>query len=54
MLLLVTLHSVAIAVYLFEWITNRFRDGKKKTEYGFEFVDPTDSSKKVDKKYYKI
>ncbi|RNA20684.1 glutamate receptor NMDA 2B isoform X5, partial [Brachionus plicatilis] len=39
MLLLVTLHSVAIAVFLFEWIVNKFRYKNKKVKRVFEFIN---------------
>jgi len=46
MLLLVSLHSVAIAIYLFEWTINKFRFVKKQPKYVFEYV-PIDEYVKV-------
>ena len=51
MLLLVTLHSVAIAVYLFEWITNRIRNGAPKKEFAFEYIE---DASRPDLKVHKI
>ena len=44
MLLLVSLNSVAIAVYLFEWISNKLRNKIPKTNYAYEFVDDIQNS----------
>ena len=38
MLLLVTLHSVAVAVFLFEWIVDRVFN-KSKNIYAFKYID---------------
>ncbi len=46
MLLLVSLHSAAIAIYLFEWTVNKFRFTKKQPKYFFEYV-PIDEYAKV-------
>ena len=48
MLLLVTLHSVAISVFLFEWIVIKFRNKDKKVKQAFEFIN--DPKLKVFKK----
>lgn len=39
MLLLVTLHSVAISLYLFEWVTNRIRNQEKNRKFAYEFIE---------------
>lgn len=38
MLLLVTLHSVAISLYLFEWIRDKIRNDNA-NKYAFEFIE---------------
>lgn len=54
MLLLVTLNSVAIAVYLFEWISNKIRNKIPKSKYAFEFIENVQNSEiKVTNKAYK-
>jgi hypothetical protein len=41
MLLLVTLHSVSIAIYLFEWLKAKFDEdeSKKKPKYAFQYIN---------------
>ncbi len=45
MLLLVTLHSVSIAIYLFEWLKTKFEEdtSKKKPKYAFQYINDPNS-----------
>lgn len=54
MLLLVTLHSVAITLYLFEWVSYRIRNQGKKKKFAFEFIDNLEMKKKVTFRSLKI
>ena len=47
MLLLVTLHSVAISVFLFEWVTNRIRRGANGKKFAFEYIEADENDLKV-------
>jgi hypothetical protein len=38
MLLLITLHSVAISIYLFEWVRIKVLKKRTETKYVFEFM----------------
>ena len=54
MLLLVTLHSVSIAMFLFEWAQDKFKedslDSKKSRQYAFEYINEANPTVKVNLK----